>query len=128
MAVDFAANPALQRYHDRTSAPSWPPPLRLSSNFSLVSTLGYLSRSNVADTVPLYSWRNGLTDTFYRTDPSACLTFPVIRPEGYLFTKPAADRLPLFSCFIAVGHIASTRVDCEGPKMEGLLGWVSTHP
>jgi hypothetical protein len=128
MAVDFAANPALQRYHDRTSGADLIATFPASSNFSFVSTLGYLSRANVADTVPLYSCRNGLTDTFYRTDPAACLNFPVIRPEGYLYTRSAAGRLPLYSCFNALGHIATTRVDCEGRKMEGLLGWVRTHP
>lgn len=128
MAKDFAANPPLNRYYDYTTNTHLITTFTAPEHYTPLATLGYLSRAKTAGTTALYSCQNGLRDRFLRTEGTGCGGYPLVHPEGYLYTTPAAGRVPLYACLAASSHFASTRADCEGQRVEGLLGFMRGRP
>ena len=122
MAAEYAANPPLKRYYDHSTNSHLISTLPAPDNFKLLGTLGYLSNARRNGTTALYSCKNGLYDTFMRTESIGCSAYPLARSEGYLYTTRGTDRITLYSCLTPVNHFASTRADCEGHKTEGTVG------
>lgn len=91
--------------------------------YRLEGTLGKLAEAPTGTaSTALYNCKAGATDYFVSPD-AACEGQYKAGLEGYAYTTPAADRLPLYRCVSGGGHFVSTDPRCEGQRTEGLLGY-----
>jgi len=114
---------ALNRYFNGTTheaTTGWIDPL---GGFSLQSTLGHLYESpQQGATVPLYSCKSGSTDYFVSTDVS-CAGTRILGVNGYGYSAPASNLVPLYLCSTGTDHLVSNDSNCEGKGAGQLLGY-----
>lgn len=86
--------------------------------------LGKLAEQPTGDaTFPLFSCKLGYTDYFVAKQAD-CYGQYKLGLEGYAYTAPAADRLPLYRCEVPnIGDFVSTDPGCEGQVFKELLGY-----
>jgi hypothetical protein len=73
--------------------------------------------------VPLFECRVGGHNLL--SLDQGCERLPPLGPVGYISTTPAPGTVALYRCILPVNgdHFVSSRADCEGQHLEGLLGY-----
>lgn len=93
------------------------------------NSLGLMAPAGAADTVTIYSCRNGAIDYFLALQAD-CAGYTVLGAIGQLYRSPpaGAGTHAVYACAIAGrSHFASHDADCEGQTVVGPLGYARAY-
>jgi len=89
--------------------------------------LGHLYEAPSADgaTLALYACKSAALDYTTSTDPG-CAGGYRLGLDGYAYPNPGPGRIALYKCTVpTTGDFVSSRADCEGQQVDGLLGYAA---